>query len=514
MKINISFLSLLFLFFIPSIYIAQDCACKYWKKTYYDSNGKVNYEYQHGCQQPSFAYEYIGYDNDYCNELAEKQKRKIISQKNFNEANKILNDTKKILEKDGFKVISWWGKQLGNTEYWGLVGKPRCGIKADSTIISWNEDSSIRFEGKIKNGRLDGLIKFNVGPFYDLVKIGEHLNLYISNTEPSFIYYNEKETFDDFKTALKQRKVQRIIAGDNSYEYKDENGNWNQCYYYLFSNNSTIMFTKPVDETKAKEIEEFISKSLIKKSKDSITQYKNKLENFIRNVNLVEEKYTKYKNHELNSIEKSLVGKWEFNTNEKWDKSSGQLQLNETYDFKEDNSFTYSFNFKNYNTIFYKILKEGYWYLKDNKVFMVLKEDDIYNTEEVKKAKDNTPYFIDLLNKAIIEEKKLLFFDKSNDDNVFDSIINNPNLNDLNKSFKYNYNYTIDKFMENYPYNHSTVEAPFNFLGQKKILKENYFIRDSLCFLLYKNEYELRGIFDNYPATFNFEILQGKKYNK
>ena len=102
MKINISFLSLLFLFLMPSIYIAQDCACKYWKKTYYDSNGKVNYEYQHGCQQPSFAYEYIGYDNDYCNELAEKEKRKIIREKNFNEANKILNNTKKILEKDGF----------------------------------------------------------------------------------------------------------------------------------------------------------------------------------------------------------------------------------------------------------------------------------------------------------------------------------------------------------------------------------------------------------------------------
>lgn len=500
------------LFVFPAKILSQDCSCKYWKKTSYNSSGQMQFTYKHACDQPTSEYEYIGYDLDFCKQLKEEEANRIAENKKNVEAGKILQNTPKKEFQNGYKVIAWWGKWLGNTGKWATVGEPRCGIKEDSTIISWNEDSSIRFEGKIKNQRLNGLIKFNVGPFYDLVEIGNHLGLMISETEPDYIFYNESGSYDQFSSALKQEKVRRIIGGDNSYEYKDNNGNWNRCFYYFFYDNKIIMFTDTVDETRALEINEKIEKIEIQKSKERYNAYKNKLEKIINKYTSIEERYNKIKTHQLNSHEESIVGKWNFSTDPIWIASKGCFQLKEGVELKKDNTFIYTFDFFKCDGSFSfsnkKYGKEGYWFYDNGQINLIPKETDVYDTERVKKGLPFLSVLIELCNIAI-QKEKILPVNNHGDDvedlSIYLSLSPIPDVNTDGVYLSAENNNFLDKDL----FNDAVVKLPFNLVGVEKIKKEDYFLNDSMFFLFDKKE--SKWLTDMFKEIIVFKLLKGKK---
>jgi hypothetical protein len=146
-----TYIFILFFIIFTSLSFAQDCKCKHWKKTSYNNIGQVRYEYEHRCYQPGSDWEYLGYDEAYCNELIEDEKRRIEDVKKTKEAIEISKNTKKQFNKEGYKVIAWYGKNLGNTGKWDEVGTPRFGIAEDSTFVEWDDSGSVVIRGHIKN---------------------------------------------------------------------------------------------------------------------------------------------------------------------------------------------------------------------------------------------------------------------------------------------------------------------------------------------------------------------------
>jgi hypothetical protein len=411
-----SLIILQFILFHFSLF-SQDCNCNRWKKSYYISSGEQKFDYTHSCSQPSSSWEFVGYDDAYCKQLIENEKRRLLEEKKKNEALNILKNVKKTEGKDGYKVIAWWGEFLGNTGYWDEVGQPRCGIKPDSTFIVWNEDASVKFKGKIKNRSLEGLYRFKEGPFYDLKIIGEYLGIELTFLTPDFVYFNETNNYEHFISLKQKNKIKRNIPKD-LYEYYIDDANILICEYYLFSNNKIFLFTKPLELENAIQIKENIIKNEIQNATNYFETLRDNLNKIIKKYDIIDTTYDKIINTHLSIFENSVIGKWNLFTNfEKSPSTSTEFkQLSETYNFNENHTFSYKAIINLYidNNTSYKldeINKQGVWFYENNKIILLPHKENIYNQDKQKIIKNDINLLISNINKALQDHNYL--FSKS-----------------------------------------------------------------------------------------------------
>lgn len=384
---------LLFFIVFTSLSFAQDCKCKHWKKTSYNNIGQVRYEYEHRCYQPGSDWEYLGYDESYCNKLIEDEKRRIEDIKNTKEAIQISKNTTKQQNKDGYAVTDWWGKVLGNTGKWDLVGSPRFGVKQDSSFIYWNSKGKVLVTGKIKNQKFHGIFRLEDDLDLSLKSVLEKFSEYftISNSfrEPDYVYYDENN-FSTFKVAQ--------LNDPSHYKgyYIDKYGI--PFTYYLFNNDKTTIFALPIDEENAIKIQNKIDSIETYKEYNivvnKLTTLKNKLS--VKKSSIFD--FNEIQKNQLNELETNLIGTWSFLSNYNLGKDHyGSLNtyyvLSEKFIFNKDRTYQYNgqlISRRLHNGSFENPLtnidtdNNGFWEMKDNKLFLYTIDRAAINFENFK----------------------------------------------------------------------------------------------------------------------------------
>lgn len=510
MKKSLRFIIFLFCINLVS---SQDCNCKFWKKTTINSNNKLEYQYVHGCNQPNSEYEFMGYDYSYCEKLKEIERRKALDLKNTNDAYNILKSTKKIEEKESYKVIAWWGKFLGNTGKWDAIGEPRCGIKPDSTFIIWNEDNSIKFTGKIKNRRLDGLYSFQEGPFYELKLIGEHLGIELTHLTPDFVYFNEIGKYEHFSLLKEKNKIERNITKD-LYEYYNENKKLSICENYLFSNGKIFLFSKSLEYQNAIQIKEYIIKSEVQNVKNHLESLKAKLIKVTEKYNNINNFYDKILNVQLNDFDLSVCGKWDFFTN--FEQVSIELvQLLETYDFKKNHTFNYkaSLNFESSSYKLRELNQDGIWFSQNDKIILLPPKESCYDFTKQKIIKNDISLLILNINHALQDYNylnSLISLLKKGDD-INELIIIEDLLNYKSKNKLSSNDYDVNSFSKIYKelinleddvLEKSKFVLPFPLINSK-LKQDKYFAEDTYFYYYDKG--------DTLNKKIIFTSLRGKK---
>jgi hypothetical protein len=510
---------------------AQDCNCKHWKKTYLNANGDIRYEYEHKCSQPGTAWEYMGYDEAYCNELIENEKRRIEDVKKTNEAIEISKNTKKQLSKDGYKVISWYGKFLGNTGKWDNVGSPHYGINEDSTFVEWNQYGHIVIRGHIKNENLYGLLEFyeNGNEYLDpkglIQYISEYLNMGPQSWKPNVIYFNETGKYESEKESL-TKGVEQTLYG---IYYAKINGQKKYFSHYYIGDGFVTLFSSPIDENNASIIHNEFVKTEITKEINFIKDSYKKIEERINQKS----NETK-QNIVLTEFESNFVGIWNFKSNLFFKRDEGryyfikeQIQLNKdrTYKYVGD-CFPLDRNFSPNTNPDVHTTNTGTWEVNNfNFIFNSypskenLPSDSLIDLisnrlkEKLKILNEIDQTNINLNDKLnIIHEKiinsSFLALAKKDENNIKmsifyslfkdDEILSEP---DLIEEY-YQQLYKLEK-KKNIKY-----EIMFNKISHKKIIRNNINFKETLLYKLSKNNgiKRVQGIED-----INILILKGKK---
>lgn len=368
-------------FIITQVTYAQDCACKYWKKTNY-YNGQVSYEYEHGCSQSGSSWEYIGYDEPFCNQLVENEKNRLLNIKKTQEAIEIAKNTNKQEFKDGYNVIRWWGKYLGNTGKWAPIGEPFAGVKAaDSSFVLWGESGEVRIKGQIKNKTLDGfLLLVDKEEYFHpsdlLVDIVNYYELFKMNKgcwKPDYVYYNETNKHETLKAAISQK---HLVDKDYGL-YGNENSLPSDFRYYYIKNGRVTIFSKLIDEANANKIHNEIiideSKEELKKFKDLYLDLKNKIEKLpVFDLN-------KIKHNPLNEFENNLIGSWDFKSNDVPFKEELKLMVVDNIIFNKDRKYVYEGDLVSLGESALHSENNGIWEIKDNRLVLYPFEDSISN---------------------------------------------------------------------------------------------------------------------------------------
>lgn len=372
---------------------SQNCECNRWKRTTFDNSGNPIYNYRHGCDQYSSEYEFVGYDESYCKQLIENEKRRLEDIKNTKEAIEISKNTIKQQYKDGYTVIDWWGKYLGNTGKWDLVGSPRYGVKQDSSIISWNSKGKVLVTGKIKNEKFHGIFKIEDDIDLSLKSVLEKFSEYfkISNSfkEPDYVYYDENN-FSTFKIAQ--------LSDPSNYKgyYIDKYGI--PFTYYLFNNNKTTIFALPIDEKNAIKIQNIIDSIETYKEYNIVINKLTTLKNKLSVKKSISFNLDEIQKNQLNELETNLIGTWSFLSNYNLGKdyygfANTYYVLSEKFTFNKDRTYQYNGqliskrlhngSFENPVTNIYTD-NNGFWEMKDNKLFLYTVDSTAVNFENFK----------------------------------------------------------------------------------------------------------------------------------
>lgn len=357
------------IFLISSAAVAQDCNCKHWKKTSIDNSGNISYQYEHKCSQPGTNWEYIGYDESYCNQLIQNEKNRLEDIKKTKEAVEISKGTKKQEFKDGYKVLEWWGILLGNTGKRDNVGHPIYGIKEDSTFMAWSPEGKVTVKGKIKNGEFNGLFILESDEDLNFQFVCQQVSKYfkIRNTykKPDYVYYSENN-FSTFENAdlIDQSGYIGIYSDRNNIPFN----------YFLFNNGRITIFALPIDEENAIKIHNKID------SIETISEFNNVVENLTNLSNKLSIKkssnfnFEQIKKNNLNEAEINLIGTWSFNSMPV-SNSDGVSYLSEDFVFNQDRTYLYTGRLsrvylgENTNTIM-QTPDNGFWELKDNQLLL------------------------------------------------------------------------------------------------------------------------------------------------
>lgn len=385
-KFSLIFLNVLL---FNSNLFSQNCECNRWKRTTFDNSGNPIYNYRHGCDQYSSEYEFVGYDESYCKQLIENEKRRLEDIKNTKEAIEISKNTIKQQYKDGYTVLEWWGEFLGNTGKWDNVGSPRYGVKEDSSFVQWNENGAIEIRGKIKNKELNGLLEiyeFDDGyldPTSFLREIRAFFNIGIDwNWKPNYIYFNDIDKFE-FEGNSKNIGIEKTFYG---IYYSKNNGQKKYYSHYFIKDGFVTLFTDAIDEKKANVkhylIDSVATKKELKTIIDKLTILKNKLAlKKITEFNLNE-----IQKNSLDKKESDFTGTWSFLSNSNFQKSSDGYAdriyfLTEDYTFNKDRTYQYNGKLiyksihngqeiqKNPEIVF-NIVDNGYWEMNETKLLL------------------------------------------------------------------------------------------------------------------------------------------------
>lgn len=364
---------------ITQVTYAQDCNCKHWKKTNYDNSGHVSYEYEHNCRQPSLSWEFIGYDQAYCDQLVEDEKNRLLNIKRTQEAIEIAKNTKKQEFKDGYNVIDWYGKVILGSMF--PVGEPYFGVKSDSSFVFWTNNGEVVLKGQIKNETLDGFLLlvdkdkyFN--PSILLLNIVNYYELFKMNKgcwKPDYVYYNETNKHETLKAAISQK---HLVEKDYGL-YSNENSLPSDFRYYYIKNGRVTIFSKLIDEANANKIHNEIiideSKEELKKFKDLYLDLKNKIEKLpVFDLNQI-------KNNPLNEFENNLIGSWDFKSNNVPWIEQLSLMVVDNIVFNKDRKFTYKGDLVSLGESVLYSENNGIWEIKDNRLVLYPFEDSISN---------------------------------------------------------------------------------------------------------------------------------------
>jgi hypothetical protein len=540
MRINLFLV--LFITFFTSKTFAQDCNCKHWKKTYYNNYGEVRYEYDHGCYQPGSAWEYIGYDEAYCKQLIDEHKRRIENVKKTKEAIEISKNTKKQLNKDGYKVISWYGKFLGNTGKWDNVGSPRFGIDEDSTFVEWDEYGQVVIRGRIKNKNLYGILEIyeNGNEYLDpkglIQYIIEYLNIGIQSWKPNVIYFNEIEKYESEKESLKNG-VEQTLYG---IYFTRINGQKKYFSHYYIGNGFVTLFSSPIDEKKASVIHnEFVKIQITKEInfiKDSYKQIEERINQIKESINI--KLIDSQQNPVLTELESKLVGNWNFKSNIVLRKKSPggyyyikeQIILNNNRTYKYEGDCLWLLELSNsYAKPVVHTTNTGTWEINDNKIVFTstpseenLPSYDLIDSvsnrlrEKIKILDeiDQTNINLNILN--IIDEKiiflSLLELAKKDENNIKMSIF--FSLFDGDEELGKEKYMLYKQFTEFEKIKNIMNEVRFDQVSQKKITRKNINFKETLVYKLNDNKNKINDIslFHGIEDVY-FELLKGKKQN-
>jgi hypothetical protein len=513
------YISLFFLITGSFVTIAQDCKCKNWRKISYDNSGNQKYEYEHKCSQPGSEWEYIGYDESFCNQLIEEEKKRIEDQKKTNEAIKISQNTEKQEYKDGYTVIAWKGKTLGTTGKIDLVGAPHFGIKQDSSFIQWNDNGVAEIRGRIKNKKLYGLLEFYengneyLDPTYLFKNIRDYLQIEtIWYWKPDKIYDVDLEKFE-LEENSKKKGINQTFHG---IYYSEISGQKKYFSHYFITDGFVTLFSKSIDEETAFKIHEKInineSKIQVDKLKDYLSKLNDKFEilfpeNILKNGELEEK--------ELGALEQNLIGSWQFNS-KKAIVANEEYELIENIIFNDDKSYLYKGRIQSSAVTLFQNEEKGLWKLENSKVILTKNIENtefksylLFEQELKKRVKKN----LDLLSKYSINELSTT--------NQWDLINNSIKIiTDDSINYKYLY-YSIYGGSEGY-YNHKS-KTNINECLEKNIFPktiEEFKIIGLIQMLFSKEEFTdlvktncINHLFDKIRKDENYKYFENENEN-
>jgi hypothetical protein len=530
------FFTLLFII-CTSITFSQDCNCKYWKRTYYNINGEVRYEYAHKCSQPGSTWEYLGYDESYCNELIEDEKRRIEDIKKTNEAIEISKNTKKQINKEGYKVIAWYGKNLGNTGKWDEVGSPRFGINEDSTFTQWDENGRVVIRGHIKNKRLLGLLEFyeNGNEYLDPTGLFKFIREYLQietpwSWKPDVIYFNETEKYESEKNSL-TKGVEQTFYG---IYFSKINGQKKYYSHYYIKDGYVTLFSSPIDEKKASLIHNEIKNIEVVKELNLVKEaYKSLGTKIDEKISLKSKSFFEFENKkgiDLTESELNFIGTWNFNSNyvidgDFYKNTKEQIILNKDRTYSYEGELIESIKFQ-YPKVLISTSSAGIWEIKNNEIIF------ISNPPKEDLSSNN---LIDLV--SIRLKEKLIVLDRINENNIksnVDWLDNGMTLlkweleNNKSESEVFSaliFSLIMDEFREDNSILLKAKDAifeneiarnientvKFDHLDAKKINRQNIQFNESFVYKLSEASVNHKLRINDQYGNINFVMLKGKK---
>jgi len=317
---------------------AQDCECKQWKKTYYNSSGEQKFDYTYSCSQPSSSWEFIGYDYEFCESKKKEREFQEAEWKKRGEMEK-----NKIRTKDGFTVDQWYydfSPYLGTKKVKDLV----------YNFEMWGYEGEVIYQGTMNQGKIDGILYAANGiKVADLLENFYHMEIF---RKSNIIFY-----FDN-------NSEQYFIGGNSgSREYP----------YYLVDNGEILMaFTSIIKKEEALKIFEKIkSEEYIKQKQKRLTEYQ-KIKMGLERIQ-IEDSLSIYKKEELlikkplDFKEKSIVGAWTFES------ITNEVNLVEKLELNADRS--YKVQYLKFNSIVPDLIEEGFWFVDQDRLFLHRKFD-------------------------------------------------------------------------------------------------------------------------------------------
>jgi hypothetical protein len=317
---------------------AQDCACKQWKWTHYDSGGQIRFDYSHGCSQPSSEWEFVGYDYEYC-----ESKKK---EREFQEAEwkkRAEMEKNKIRTKDGFTVDQWYydfSPYLGTKKVKDLV----------YNFEMWGYEGEVIYQGTMNQGKIDGVLYAANG-----IKVAD----FQDNFYQMKIFWKSKEIFYYDNTSKQYLFGNKSI--DRSYPY------------YLVDNGEILMaFTLNIKKEEALKIFEKIKgEEFINQKQKRLTEYQ-KIKRGLEQIQ-TEDSLNIYKKEELlikkplDLKEKSILGSWTFES------ITNEVNLVEKLELNADRS--YKVQYLKFNSIVPDLIEEGFWFVDQDRLFLHRKFD-------------------------------------------------------------------------------------------------------------------------------------------